>query len=96
MGFLFCLVFKLLSFFKKGFLLVLFLIYHKMAQKINNNLGRKKGGVVGFSCNSFYSQAGKAYCTVGEKYQNYSKSKKQGNVFCVLIIVEFSIVFICF
>ena len=48
-------------------------------------MGRKKGGVVGFSCNSFHSRAGKAYCTVGEKYQNYSNLKK-GNISCLLII----------
>ena len=48
-------------------------------------MDRNKGGVVGFSCNSFHSRAGIAYCTVGEKYQNYSNFKK-GNIFCLLII----------
>lgn len=85
MGFCFVQFFNFYLFLKGLFASIFFSYITKWHRKINNNLDRNKGGVVGFSCNSFHSRAGKAYCTVGEKYQNYSNYKK-GNIFCLLII----------
>lgn len=50
------------------FLLVLFLIYHKMAHKNQQRLGpENKKKRCGNSCNSFEVDLEKSNCTVGEK-----------------------------
>jgi len=48
-------------------------------------LGRKKGGVVGFSCNSFQVELEKLTAQWGKSTKTIPTLKK-GNIFCLLII----------